>query len=72
MSRRSAGAAGPGRRGRRVRRHRHAAPERFYEWRLIVPATGGTGADSLNFHWPRDRLPLRIWVEDAADLPAAT
>jgi predicted Zn-dependent protease len=40
----------------------------FYEWRLIVPAANGTGDDSLTFHWPKDRLPVRIWVEDAASL----
>jgi hypothetical protein len=40
----------------------------FYEWRLIVPAASG-GNDSLSFHWPKDRLPVRIWVEDAANLP---
>ena len=41
----------------------------FYEWRLIVAAPGGAGDDSLTFHWPQNRLPVRIWVEDAADLP---
>ena len=41
----------------------------FYEWRLIVPAASGSGNDSLTFHWPKDRLPVRIWVEDAASLP---
>jgi len=41
----------------------------FYEWRLIVPAASGTGNDSLTFHWPKDRLPVRIWVEDSASLP---
>jgi hypothetical protein len=41
----------------------------FYEWRLIVPAPSGTGLDSLSFHWPRSRLPVRVWVEDAASLP---
>ncbi len=41
----------------------------FYEWRLIVPSAGGSGQDSLTFHWPKDRLPVRIWVEDAASLP---
>lgn len=40
----------------------------FYEWRLIVPAASGTGEDSLSFHWPSDRLPVRIWVEDGASL----
>ena len=41
----------------------------FYEWRLIVPAPSGSGNDSLSFHWPAERLPVRIWVEDAASLP---
>jgi hypothetical protein len=41
----------------------------FYEWRLIVPAASGSGEDSLTFHWPKDRLPVRIWVEDDASLP---
>lgn len=41
----------------------------FYEWRLIVPAASGAGIDSLSFHWPKERLPVRIWVEDAASLP---
>ena len=41
----------------------------FYEWRLIVPAASGSGDDSLTFHWPQERLPVRIWVEDAASLP---
>jgi predicted Zn-dependent protease len=41
----------------------------FYEWRLIVPAVTGTGTDSLTFHWPESRLPVRVWVEDAASLP---
>ncbi len=42
----------------------------FYEWRLIVPSTTAAGNDSLTFHWPRNRLPVRVWVEDAASLPA--
>jgi hypothetical protein len=41
----------------------------FYEWRLLVPAASGSGNDSLTFHWPKDRLPVRIWVEDDASLP---
>ena len=41
----------------------------FYEWRLIVPSTTGAGIDSLTFHWPQSRLPVRVWVEDAASLP---
>ena len=41
----------------------------FYEWRLTVPSASGTGEDSLSFHWPRNRLPVRVWAEDAAGLP---
>jgi predicted Zn-dependent protease len=41
----------------------------FYESRLIVPSATGTGDDSLTFHWPQSRLPVRVWVEDAASLP---
>jgi predicted Zn-dependent protease len=41
----------------------------FYEWRRIV-ATGPGTADTLSFHWPRSRLPVRIWVEDSLNLPA--
>jgi predicted Zn-dependent protease len=41
----------------------------FYEWRLVVPKVSGVGDDSLTFHWPQSRLPVRIWVEDAASLP---
>jgi predicted Zn-dependent protease len=41
----------------------------FYEWRLVVPAASGAGNDSLTFHWPKDRVPVRIWVEDDASLP---
>src|SRR3954471_733759 len=44
-------------------------PNDFYEWRLIVASPGGSGDDSLTFHWPQNRLPVRIWVEDAANLP---
>jgi predicted Zn-dependent protease len=44
-----------------------ASPSRAdrYEWR-IPPGT----ADTLSFHWPSSRLPVRIWVEDALNLPA--
>jgi hypothetical protein len=41
----------------------------FYLWQLVVPDPAGTGSDSLSFHWPAATLPVRIWVEDAADLP---
>ncbi len=42
----------------------------LYEWRLFVPAAGGSGTDTLSFHWPRSALPVRVWVEDSAGLPA--
>jgi hypothetical protein len=47
-----------------------AAPSRgeAYEWRLIRP-TGPASADTLSFHWPRSRLPVRIWTEDTLNLP---
>jgi predicted Zn-dependent protease len=41
----------------------------FYEWRLIVPSATASVEDSLTFHWPKSRLPVRFWVEDAASLP---
>jgi hypothetical protein len=48
-----------------------ASPSRAdrYEWRRIV-ATGPGTADTLSFHWPRSRLPVRIWVEDTLSLPS--
>jgi predicted Zn-dependent protease len=48
-----------------------ATPNRndLYEWRLIVPSASTAGNDSLTFRWPRSRLPVRIWVEDASNLP---
>jgi hypothetical protein len=47
-----------------------ASPSRggAYEWRRIV-ATGPGTADTMSFHWPRSRLPVRIWTEDTLDLP---
>jgi hypothetical protein len=42
----------------------------LYEWRLEAPSVPGPGLDTLAFHWDRSRLPVRIWVEDASDLPA--
>ena len=42
----------------------------LYEWRLFVPAVTGPGTDTLTFHWPRSALPVRVWVEDTAGLPA--
>jgi hypothetical protein len=46
-----------------------ASPSRSaaYEWRRIVP-TGPTTADTLSFHWPRSRLPVRIWTQDVMNL----
>jgi hypothetical protein len=48
-----------------------ASPSRSeaYEWRLIQSTGPGT-ADTLVFHWPRSRLPVKIWAEDALNLPA--
>lgn len=40
-----------------------------YEWRLIT-ATGPGTTDTLSFHWPRSRLPIRVWTEDSLNLPA--
>lgn len=40
-----------------------------YEWRLIT-ATGPGTADTLSFHWPRSRLPVRVYTEDSLSLPA--
>ncbi len=47
-----------------------AAPSRVnaYEWRRIVATA--TGPDTLSFHWPQSRLPVRIWAEDTLNLPA--
>lgn len=49
-----------------------ASPRRddFYEWRLIEPSPTGTGMDTISFHWPAERLPVRIWVESTDPLPA--
>jgi hypothetical protein len=50
-----------------------AAPTRSnaYEWRLIIPTGPGT-ADTLSFHWPRSRLPVKVWAQDTLNLPAHT
>lgn len=41
-----------------------------WEWRLQLPFdSAGPRIDTLNFHWPRSRLPVRIWVENAQSLP---
>jgi hypothetical protein len=47
-----------------------ASPSRSqaYEWRRIV-ATGPGTSDTLSFHWPNGRLPVRIWTQDTLDLP---
>jgi hypothetical protein len=47
-----------------------AAPSRsdVYEWRRIVTSGPGT-TDTLSFHWPSDRLPVRIWTQDTLNLP---
>jgi predicted Zn-dependent protease len=47
-----------------------AAPTRSdnYEWRLVVPGT--TAPDTLSFHWPAARLPVKIWAQDTLGLPA--
>lgn len=47
-----------------------AAPLRsdLYEWRLFQPSA--TGTDTISFHWPQSRLPVRVWAEDTIDLPA--
>jgi hypothetical protein len=47
-----------------------ASPSRAdrYEWRRIVSTGPGT-ADTLSFHWPRSRLPVKIWVENTLNLP---
>jgi predicted Zn-dependent protease len=41
----------------------------LYEWRLEAPSVPGPGLDTLSFHWSRDEMPVRVWVEDAAGLP---
>jgi hypothetical protein len=48
-----------------------ASPSRgdAYEWRRIVSTGPGT-TDTLSFHWPRSRLPVKIWTEDSLNLPA--
>ena len=49
-----------------------ASPARsdIYEWRAERSSVPGPGVDTLAFHWSLDHLPVRIWVEDAEDLPA--
>jgi predicted Zn-dependent protease len=40
-----------------------------YEWRRITVTGPGT-SDTLSFHWPRSRLPVKIWAEDTFGLPS--
>lgn len=40
----------------------------LYEWRIIVGS--GETADTVHFHWARNELPVRVWVEDVGELPA--
>lgn len=45
-------------------------PPAAWEWRLQVPFdSAGPRIDTLNFHWPRSALPVRIWVENGQSLP---
>ncbi len=45
-------------------------PPAAWEWRLQVPFdSAGPRIDTLNFHWPRAALPVRIWVENNQSLP---
>ena len=51
-----------------LRRHRGAEPQQ----RLRVAAYCVhpiRTADTLSFHWPQSRLPVRIWAEDTLNLP---
>lgn len=50
-----------------------ASPARndAYDWRLINPTGPGT-ADTLSFHWPTSRLPVKVWAQDTLNLPAHT
>jgi predicted Zn-dependent protease len=47
----------------------HPTRDEVYEWRYITLNAAGTGVDSLSFHWPERRLPVRIWAENEASLP---
>ena len=42
-----------------------------YDWRLLVDydSAGLTFQDTLSFHWPRNSLPVKVWVEDQDGLP---
>jgi predicted Zn-dependent protease len=47
-----------------------ASPARStaYEWRLFSPNSTGT-TDTLSFHWPSSRLPVKVWAQDTLSLP---
>jgi predicted Zn-dependent protease len=47
----------------------HPTRDEVYEWRYITLNATGTGLDSLSFHWPAARLPVKVWAEGAAGLP---
>jgi hypothetical protein len=51
-----------------------ASPSRAdrYEWRCTVstPCPGTAATDTLAFHWPLSRLPVKVWVQDTLNLPA--
>jgi Matrixin len=41
-----------------------------YDWRLLVDYdSAGLRVDTLSFHWPRNHLPVKIWVEDQYGMP---
>lgn len=48
------------------------APNRVqrYDWRLVInyDSNATTFTDTLSFHWPRNRLPVRIWAETTDDV----
>jgi predicted Zn-dependent protease len=43
-----------------------------YDWRLVVnyDSAGLPFADTLSFHWPRNYLPVTVWVENQYDMPS--
>ncbi|HEU4697713.1 MAG TPA: hypothetical protein VFS40_00885 [Gemmatimonadales bacterium] len=40
-----------------------------YDYKVAVPGAKG-GVDSVAFHWTSADLPVKVWVEDAAGVPA--
>lgn len=49
-----------------------SAPARTdrYEWRMLFDYDSlGPREDTLSFHWPQSRLPVKIWAENAQGLP---